>query len=120
MPRQNTMSFFTSPYLPKPINNIALMTAILSIPSSVHCKHLPTPCTSDLINRLTLNLAEMLVPPYVSALVTAELFLLSVRCLLYRHTTVFAINTVGDGSETALLTTLAKRFDCVEIQPKLL
>ena len=77
-------------------------------------------CTLYLINCLTLNLVKILVPPYVSALVAAELFFLSVRCLLYRHTAVFAVHTVGDGSETALLTTLAKRFDCVEIQPKLL
>ena len=96
------------------------MAAILPLLSSVNGKHLPTPRTSDLINRLTLDLIEMLVPPYVTALVTAELFFLSVRCLLYRHAAVFTIHTVGDGSKTALLTTLAKRFDCVEIQSKLL
>ena len=91
------------------------MTAILPFFSSIHCKDLPTPRTSDLVHRLTLDLIEMLVPPYVTALVTAELFFLSVRCLLNRHATVFAVNTVGDGSKTALFTTLAKRLDCVEI-----
>ena len=112
--------FPQSPYLPIPIIYIALMTAILPLFSSVNGKHLTTPRTSDLVHRLTLDLIEMLVPPYVTALVTAKLFFLSVRCLLYRHTAVFTIYTVGDGSKTALLTTLAKRFDCVEIQPKLL
>ena len=100
--------FFHSPYLPIPIVNIALMTAILPFLSSVNGKHLPTPRTSDLVHRLTLDLIEMLVPPYVTALVAAELFFLAVRCLLYRHTAVFAIYSVGDGSKTALLTTLAK------------
>ena len=96
------------------------MTAILSIPSSVHSKHLPAPRTSYLINGLTLDLIEMLVPPYVTALIAAELFFRSVRCLLYRHAAVLTVHTVGDGSKTALLTTLAKRLDCVEIQSELL
>ena len=96
------------------------MAAILPFFSPIHCKHLPAPRTSDLINRLTLDLIEMLVPPYVTALVAAELFFLSVRCLLYRHAAVLTVHTVGDGSKTALLTTLAKRLDCVEIQSKLL
>ena len=96
------------------------MAAVLPLFSSVNGKHLPTPCTSDLINSLTLNLVKMLVPPYVTALVAAELFFLAVRCLFYRHAAVFAINTVCYRSKTALLTTLAKRLDCVEIQSKLL
>ena len=96
------------------------MAAILPLLSSVNGKYLPTPRTSDLVNRLTLDLIEMLVPPYVTALVTAKLFFLSVRCLLDCHTTVFAIYTVGYRCETILLVTLAKRFDCVEIQSKLL
>ena len=112
--------FFHSPYLPIPIIYIALMTAILPFLSSVNGKYLPTPRTSYLINRLTLNLVEMLVPPYITALVAAKLLFLSMRSLLYRHAAVFAINTVCYRSKTALLTTLAKRLDCVEIQPKLL
>ena len=113
-------NFRTSPYLPIPINNIALMAAILPLLSPVHSKHLPTPRTSNLINRLTLDLIEMLVPPYITALVAAEFFFLSVRCLLYCHAAILTVHTVGDGSKTALLTTLAERLDCVEIQSELL
>ena len=112
--------FPQSPYLTIPIIYIALMAAILPFLPSIHGKHLTTPRTSDLVHRLTLDLIEMLVPPYVTALVAAEFFFLSVRCLLYRHAAVLTVHTVGDGSKTALLTTLAERLDCVEIQSELL
>ena len=102
--------FRTLPYRTKPIVDITLMATVLSMFVTIHSECYSAVCTLYLIYRLTLNLVKILVPPYITALVAAELLFLTVWCLLDCHSAVLAINSVCYWCEAIFLVTLAKRL----------
>lgn len=66
----------------EPVGDVALMAAILSAPITVDVELLTTVRASEIIDRFSLYLVEMAVPPLVAALVTTEAFFLPFGYLL--------------------------------------
>lgn len=84
-------------FLPKPMFNIALMTAIFSAAVPIHRDALPAKLTSNLVVCLAVDLVEMLIPPLISTLVAAESPQFLSGILLNRATAVFAFCYNGWG-----------------------
>ena len=63
--------------------NITRMTAELPSAVSIGLKYFATVCAGKGIDRLSLHQVKMPVPPFVSATIRTEAFLLSSRDLFY-------------------------------------
>ena len=66
----------------KPILDLALTAAVLSLPISIDLEYLSAIFARDFVIGFLLDLVEMLVPPLIAAFVAAEFFLLSL-CNLF-------------------------------------
>ena len=71
----------------KPVSDIALVAAILTVGIAVSRKHLFTMRAFILIHRFSIYFIQVCIPPFVSASVRTELLYLSAGVLLYFYTT---------------------------------